>query len=257
MTIQENVRRASWLLLLHQIPAKPDYLRVKIWRRMQRIGAVPLKNAAWVLPADESNREDFEWLAREIEAEGGDAVVCDARFIRGLSAEQAATLQKLIAAPSVLTQPMEAPTRVEGVPPGSVWVTRRNVFVDRIASAWLIRRHIDPKAHFKFVDDDYSPADGEIRFDMYGGEFTHIGDACTFEVLASTFVAHDPAIAMIAEIVHDIDLKDERYGRAEAAGLDLALAGMCATTDSDPDRLAKGAHLFEWLCAAPPSDSRS
>src|SRR5215510_2248908 len=113
VTTQEDLRRASWLLLLHQIPAKPDYLRVKIWRRMQRIGAVALKNAAWVLPSGESHREDFEWLAREIEAEGGDAIICEARFVRGLSREQAATLQSLMAEQNDTMQRNELPGRAE------------------------------------------------------------------------------------------------------------------------------------------------
>jgi hypothetical protein len=74
--------------LLHQIPAKPDYLRVKIWRRMQRLGAVTIKNAAWVLPASDAAMEDFQWLIREIEADGGEALVCEARFLAGLSSAQ-------------------------------------------------------------------------------------------------------------------------------------------------------------------------
>src|SRR5262249_54741952 len=76
-----------WLLLIHQIPPKPDYLRVKIWRRLQRIGAVPIKNSVYVLPQGESTREDFEWVVREIVAQGGDASVCEARFVDGLSDE--------------------------------------------------------------------------------------------------------------------------------------------------------------------------
>src|SRR5262245_41985067 len=75
---RDAVTRGRWLLLLHQIPAKPDYLRVKVWRRMQRIGGIALKNAAWVLPASEAAVEDFQWLIREIQADGGDAVLCEA-----------------------------------------------------------------------------------------------------------------------------------------------------------------------------------
>lgn len=246
----EDVQRASWLLLLHQIPAKPDYLRVKIWRRMQRIGAIPLKNAAWVLPAGETGREDFEWLIREIEGDGGEAILCDARFVSGLSDAQVNALSGLLAARANATAPAGTPTRVDTVEHGRVWVTRKNVFVDRMASAWLIRRHIDPRARFKFVEDDYEPAADEIRFDMFAGEFTHVGDACTFEVLASTFVPDDPGVARIAEIVHDIDMKDQRYGHADTAGLEIALSGLCATTRDDAERLVKGADLFDWCYAA-------
>src|SRR5438445_11120526 len=75
----------SWLLLIHQLPAKPAYLRVKIWRRLQGIGAIAVKNAVHVLPMNEETQEDFEWLLREIREGGGEAVVCEARLMDGLS----------------------------------------------------------------------------------------------------------------------------------------------------------------------------
>ncbi|HYZ32666.1 MAG TPA: chromate resistance protein ChrB domain-containing protein, partial [Crenalkalicoccus sp.] len=91
---------------------------------------------------------------------------------------------------------------------GRVWVTRQGVYVDRIASAWLIRRFIDPDARFKFVPaKGYLPEPGELRFDMYEGEYTHEGDHCTSEVLLSRASLDDPALTAIGEIVHDIDLK--------------------------------------------------
>src|SRR5213596_2104252 len=82
----------SWLLLIHQIPAKPAYLRVKIWRRLQGIGAVAVKNAVHALPMNEGTQEDFEWLMREIVEGGGEAFLCETRLIDGLSDEQ---VQKL------------------------------------------------------------------------------------------------------------------------------------------------------------------
>src|SRR5260221_11969003 len=75
----------SWLLLIHQLPAKPAYLRVKIWRRLQGIGAIAVKNAVHVLPMNEETQEDFEWLLREIEQGGGEAFVFEARQIDGMS----------------------------------------------------------------------------------------------------------------------------------------------------------------------------
>src|SRR5919109_2255758 len=75
----------SWLLLIHQLPAKPAYLRVKIWRRLQALGAVAVKNAVYALPANEQTQEDFEWLLREILEGGGEAMLCEARLIEGLS----------------------------------------------------------------------------------------------------------------------------------------------------------------------------
>src|SRR6266481_6071331 len=78
----------SWLLLVHQLPAKPAYLRVKIWRRLQGIGAIAVKNAVHALPMNEETQEDFEWLLREIVEGGGEAFVCEARLIDGLSDEE-------------------------------------------------------------------------------------------------------------------------------------------------------------------------
>src|ERR1700748_2137962 len=82
----------SWLLLIHQLPAKPAYLRVKIWRRLQGIGAVAVKNAVHVLPMSEEAQEDFEWLLREIVEGGGEAFLCEARLIDGLSDEDVRSL---------------------------------------------------------------------------------------------------------------------------------------------------------------------
>src|SRR5262245_27428490 len=77
-----------WLLLVHQLPAQPAYLRVKVWRRLQALGAVPIKNAVHALPMNEGTQEDFEWLLREIEEGGGEAVLCEARLIDGLSDDE-------------------------------------------------------------------------------------------------------------------------------------------------------------------------
>src|SRR5689334_10490630 len=74
-----------WLLLIHAIPPKPDYLRAKIGRRLQRIGAVAVKNAVYVLPRTDETQEDFEWVRREIIEGGGDAWICEASFVEGLS----------------------------------------------------------------------------------------------------------------------------------------------------------------------------
>src|SRR5882762_6599228 len=82
----------SWLLLIHQLPAKPAYLRVKIWRRLQGIGAIAVKNAVHALPMNEGTQEDFEWLLREIVEGGGEAFLCEARLMDGLSDEE---VQKL------------------------------------------------------------------------------------------------------------------------------------------------------------------
>jgi hypothetical protein len=122
------------------------------------------------------------------------------------------------------------------------------VRVDRIASAWLIKRWIDPNAHFKFVaDKGYVPVDGEIRFDMFEAEFTHDGDMCTFEVLSHMAREDDKALQNIAEIVHDIDLKDGKFGRPETPGIANLLSGIAVGIDDDNQRIERGSALFEDL----------
>jgi hypothetical protein len=133
---------------------------------------------------------------------------------------------------------------------GRTWVTRTGIKVDRMASAWLIRRFIDPKAKFKFVPANYRPQERELRFDMSEAEFTHEGDQCTFEVLIRRFGLEDPGLRHLAEIVHDIDLKDAKFGREEAAGIGQLVAGIAAAHAGDEERLARGAALFEDLYAA-------
>jgi hypothetical protein len=225
---------------------------------MQRIGAVAVKNAAWVLPATSASMEDFQWLIREIEADGGEALLCEVRFVAGLSPGQTAALEQALGAaedsstagrPPAPSPRSTKPQRGTGRT-GGIWVTRRGAYVDRIASAWLIRRHIDPEAGFRFVHDDHVPDDDEIRFDMYDAEYTHLGDSCTFEVLASIFAAAEPAVAAIGEIVHDIDFKDDRFRRPETAGVKLLLDGIVAAEPSDEMRLERGFRLLDDLYAA-------
>src|SRR5258706_11970650 len=79
---------APWLLLVHQLPPKPAYLRVKVWRRLQGLGAVSVKNSVYVLPTSEQAREDFQWLLREIERGGGEGMVCEASLVDGLSDQE-------------------------------------------------------------------------------------------------------------------------------------------------------------------------
>jgi hypothetical protein len=306
-----------WLLLIHQLPAKPAYLRVKIWRRLQALGAVTVKNAVYALPANAETREDFAWLAKEIVESEGEAIVCEANFIEGLSdsglralfdgardedygrianearelgarlatdasddvlaeiagqttklrkqldavvaidffgAEGRATTQGLVSGlEAALKQEGEVMNDSKSLPSpgtlqGRVWVTREGVQVDRIASAWLIRRFIDPGARFKFVPGTgYQPQSDELRFDMFEGEFTHIGDRCTFEVLLGHAGLDDPALKAIGEVIHDIDLKDDKYGREEVAGVRSLINGIAASGADDQQRLARGSALLDDL----------
>src|SRR5262249_38062124 len=131
---------------------------------------------------------------------------------------------------------------------GKLWVTRAHVQIDRIAPAWLVRSFIDPAARFKFVPGrSYAPRLGEVRFDMFEGEYTHEGDRCTFEVLLQRAGLDDRALSAIGEIIHDIDLKDGKYGREETAGIRTVMSGIAAAHRDDEERLARGGAVFDDL----------
>ena len=290
----------SWILLIPQLPPKPDYLRVKLGRRLRRVGAISLRNGVYVLPDRDDTTEDFMWLRAEIEEDGGDALICSVRTMTGVTdagitalfnrerdtdyqkvaqeAKEASGADDVPREAARLRRRLEeigkvdffsAPEKRSAVDAvndltrgdssraahgaandysGRTWVTRSGVFIDRIASAWLIRRFIDPDAVFKFVPAGrYAAGENELRFDMYDAEFTHEGDRCTFETLLARFSIDDPALSAIAEIVHDIDLKDGKFDRGEAAGVELVIAGVANANASDSDRLAKGAQIFDAL----------
>jgi hypothetical protein len=307
---------ARWLVLIHHIPPTPSYLRVKVGRRLQGLGAVAVKNSVYVLPRSEPALEDFQWVRREIVAGGGDASVCEARFVEGLSdagvealfnaareadygalATEARALQAalgrrgkragqakerteaallrlrkrlaevaeidffaasgrdavegvLASIDAALRPPAKEGTSGPSLPEevrGRTWVTRSGVHVDRMASAWLIRRFIDREARFRFVRGDEKAAPGELRFDMFEAEFTHEGEQCTFEVLLRRFALKDRALVRMAEIVHDIDLKDGRFNHPETAGLDHLVAGIALRHRDDEGRLTDSAAALEAL----------
>lgn len=130
---------------------------------------------------------------------------------------------------------------------GRTWVTRRGIKVDRIASAWFVRRFLDKNARFRFVDAKGETAPGEIRFDMVPGDFTHEGNRCTFETLLSRTGLTDPSLRSVAEIVHDIDLKDGKFGRPDAPGIERLLSGLVLSHAGDEERLERGFALFDDL----------
>lgn len=319
MSDDEIPAEQHWLLLIHQLPSKPAYFRVKIWRRLQGIGAVGVKSTVYALPANAETQEDFEWLVKEIVEGGGEAMVCEARLIDGLSDtqvralfdaardedyeaiakevralaarfEKAATpeeraearvqtnrLRKRLAdiagidffgatgqlsaesliaeLESSLAQDKDmaeeqamAPSQTAADLKGRTWVTRKGVHVDRIACSWLIRRFIDPDAIIRFVPGKgYVPKARELRFDMFEGEFTHEGDRCSFEVLLARADITDAALQAIAEIVHDIDLKDAKFGREEVTGIASLIAGICMANPQDEQRIAQGGPVFDNL----------
>ncbi len=243
--------RAPRRLLIHQLPPKPDYLRVKVRRRLQRLGAAALKNTVYVLPNDDEALEDFTWLAREIAEDGGSAMLCEAAFVEGITDEEIEAMLEAERGAGDAGGASATRRGADRVEPGRTWVTRTGVQVDRIASAWLIRRFIDPAAAFKFVPArGYAPAPGELRFDMFRAEYTHAEGQCTFQTLLARFGLDDPALAAVGEIVHDIDCKDDRYGRPEAAGVAGLIRGLVESHPTDEARLARGAALLDDLYAS-------
>ena len=131
-----------------------------------------------------------------------------------------------------------------------IWATRTNPFVDRMASAWLIRRFIDADARFVFIGDGGKLPSGAVLFDMAGGEFTHRGDLCTFEVLIRSFGLKQKPLRKMAELVHELDIKDGRYKAPEASGIEELLTGIRKTAKNDAESLEKGMAVFEMLYAS-------
>ena len=299
------------------IPAKPASVRVKIWRRLQVMGAVNIRGAVYVLPNRDECVELFEWLRRELVGLGGQASLCEGRFVdattdddiarrfvdaRNADYEEVAKAAKTLSSnlkakrlPSerlaaigdqharlakrlaeiVAIDFLDASGRVNAEsqlaaisralprdgkrvaaprlevmpkPSGATWVTRTGVHVDRIASAWLIRRFIDPSAQLKFVPaKGYVPRAGELRFDMFDAEFTHVGDRCTFEVLLERMGLDDPALIAIGEIIHDLDLRNDKFGRDEVAGVRSAIDGICTVARDDDQRIVAATPMLDGL----------
>ncbi|MGA9994449.1 MAG: chromate resistance protein ChrB domain-containing protein [Pyrinomonadaceae bacterium] len=318
----------DWILLIHQLPPKPTNLRVRIWRKLQKLGAVSIKNSIYLLPFNEKTQEDFQWLKQEIESAGGEASVFRAGSVEGATddeiiasfqtarddeyAQLAAELDGLTGSISEqkrgghfstvrlsnyeaeldkLHTELErvvstdffnskgrtaaqrayercrktlhasqaqsregAKTRVSKISgldraqyQGRRWVTRRNLHIDRLASAWLIKHFIDRRPRFHFVADGENVL-GAIPFDMYGAEFTHHGEDCTFETLIKRFALDgDTSLREMAEIVHDIDLKDDKFHRLEAAGLNATVLGLSRLLKDDRKLLQQSSIIFDGL----------
>ena len=131
------------------------------------------------------------------------------------------------------------------------WVTRERPKTDRIACPWLIRRFIDSDAEILYVPRDQvlrvAEVEGARSFDAPDAEFTHRANKCTFEVLLDRIALNDPALRAIAEIIHDIDLRDSKFSRDEAVGIRTLIDGIALTTPDDLERIARGTEVFNNL----------
>jgi hypothetical protein len=319
----------TWILLIHQLPPKPTNLRVRIWRKLQKVGAVAIKNSVYVLPATEETYEHFQWLKQEIESAGGEATVFRAASVEGTTDEEIiaafrkarddefaavsaqfdgltaairehsgakqlsagrlaaheAEIDKLhvelerIAANDFFNAPgratafsayercqkalraVQGPTVKSALSrkksgtldvskyQGQRWVTRQNLHIDRLASAWLIKQFIDKSPRFYFVADGET-VEGAIPFDMFGAEFTHHGEDCTFETMLKQFaLTESKGLRELAEIVHDIDLRDDKFHRLEAAGLNAIIDGLSKVLRDDRKLLQQTGMVFDGLYA--------
>ncbi len=304
------------ILLLVGVPPTPSSLRVRVWRRLRSLGAVPLKRSAYLLPDTPERYEDFQWLAQEIEREGGEATLIRIQQIENISPENVQRLlheprdhdyRQLAARYRKVLQSLEKKPAVKGArlpeelahlarehqrirdidyfdaPSGAEvrrleeviamrtrrqepvhreerrpldlaglrgrrWVTRPRPHIDRIASAWLIKRFIDPDAEFLFAPPAEFPKDA-IPFDAPGVELSHQGEDCTFETLVKRARLRDRRLVRLAEIVHEADLRDGKYPHEEARGIDVAVRALLAASPDDRQVLAQGMTLFEGLYA--------
>ena len=302
------------LLLLVGVPPTPSSLRVRVWRRLRSLGAVPLKRSAYLLPDTPDRYEDFQWLAQEIQRDGGDATLIRVQQIENVSPAEvlrlfheprdqdykhlAARYRKLLqgldrktAATSArvhdeLTRLSKDHQRIReldffGAPGGAEvrrleeaiamrtrrpesarsdpaptldltklrgrrWVTRPRPHVDRIASAWLIKRFIDPAAEFVFAPPAEFPKEA-VAFDAPGVELSHHGEDCTFETLIKRARLRDRRLTRLAEVVHEADLRDGKYPHEEARGIDVAIRALLAASADDHQVLAQGMAMFEGL----------
>jgi hypothetical protein len=289
---------------------------------LRSLGAVPLKRSAYLLPDTPERYEDFQWLAQEIQREGGDATlirvqqienVSDADVLRlfheprdqdyrQLAARYRKLLQsldqksaaKIARVHDELAQLAKDHQRIRDVDffdaPGGAevrrleeaiamrtrrpesarreerpaldlatlrrrrWVTRPRPHIDRIASAWLIKRFVDTEAEFVFAEPADFPKDA-IPFDAPNVELSHQGEDCTFETLIKRARLRDRRLTRLAEIVHEADLRDGKYPHEEARGIDVAIRALLAASPDDQQVLAQGLALFEGLYATMPRKS--
>jgi hypothetical protein len=302
---------------------------VRIWRKLQKLGAVAIKNSVYVLPAGDKTHEDFQWLRQEIESAGGEAAIFRAESVEGTTNEEIiaafcgardAEFAALTAEFDGLTGRIREQSRAKHLSPGRLaaheaeldklhaelerviandffaangragalnayercqktirlsqtpskssspaigksgalaiadyqsrrWMTRRNLHIDRLASAWLISQFIDKRPRFYFVNDNET-IDGAIPFDMFGAEFTHQGEDCTFETMLKRFgLTEIKGLRDLAEIVHDVDLKDDKFNRLEVAGLNAIINGLSEHLRDDRKLLQQAGVIFDGLFA--------
>ncbi len=293
---------SKWLLLVFTLPSSKASERVRIWRKLQKFGSIPFRNAGSFLPNTLENQERFEWLATAIRASKGEASILQVSSIDDMSADtlqeqfrkaRDADYTKLIkdlrklkpsakgpssqvlrfrrrfeeivaidffTSPSrskageALAQAEQTGMKSRLIERGSVsrtkyqkrtWITRPHPGIDRVSSAWLISRFIDARPKFIFGSDPAKHPNA-IPFDMFQGVgFGHEGDQCTFETLCIAFDVSDKRVLLIAQVIHDADLEDGKFGRHEGHAMNQILRGWASQNISDDQLLQRGIDLIE------------
>lgn len=297
----------KWLLLLYSLPTKRSAARVSLWRQLKRLGAIPFKTSASLLPDTSHHLERFQWLAQQVRDDGGDATLIRVTEVEGMTHAQIVQLFNAARANDYgelireLTQLVEKnkKKRQKSFPAdldkmtawfeeirqidffdcpraqdaqmlvqrafglrgtkrktatrlsikefqGKTWLTRPRPEIDRVGSAWLIRKFIDSKARFIFASDPKKIPEA-IPYDMAGVDLSHHGEDCTFETLVKRFGISDKALQKIAEMVHEADLEDGKFQHAECVGIDRILKGWAKLGLSDEQLLQKGGECFDAL----------
>lgn len=305
----------DWIAFSYSLPSKEGSSpRVALWRRLRRLGALPIAGGVQILPARDECMEAFQWLAQETRTTNGEAAVMRVTQFEGLTDQQvvvlfcaarvedyrhiethAADLKQNLAYGKAVDVSQARDTigklrrryadiaridyfdcpegrrvasLLDGIerslspavpvsPPiphaditqyrDKCWVTRPHPYADRLACAWLIRRFIDPQAAIRYSNH---PEQDEVAFDMNQGEFGHRGNLCTLETMILAFGLESPGLQPISEIVHEIDLHDDRYAWPEIAGIETLLSGWSLAGLSDVELESKGVSLFEGLYGA-------
>jgi hypothetical protein len=303
------MEKLTWLLLLYALPTKRTTARVNLWRKLKKFGAISLKTSAYVLPDNPTHYERFQWLAKQIRDDGGEATLIRVAEIEGLPQEQVIHLfddarsveykelmsavqatierakkvkdspvseelakhqsrfneikeidyfnapaghdaQMLLQKAEKLSSPRKkvplSPVLDRKAFQSRTWLTRPRPGIDRVGSAWLIRKFIDPKAKFVFgMEPEKFPK--ALPFDMADVEFSHHADDCTFETLLKRFRIEDRAAQKLSEMIHDADLEDGKFQRTECIGLNMVFEGWGKIGLSDEEILAKGGECFDAL----------
>ena len=295
-----NSRNLTWLLLIASLPTSGATQRMRLWRAIKALGCAPLRDGAYLLPDYGDHAASLAELAKQTNAEGGQAWVVtvetrsandEKAFLilfdrsqeyaelgdrlgqarKALSSQSPAEVAKAVKrlgkelqtvrrtdffpndvslgaeaawcdfedSANSLLSPDEPHAEQRPIPrlniasyQGRTWATRRNLWVDRVASAWLIRRFIDSEAKFLWLDSPSQCLEGALGFDFDEAVFTHIGDKVTFEVLLASFgLEEDPGLAKLAGLVHSLDVGGP--ANAEASGFEAILSGARSRLPND------------------------